>query len=141
MSKKHDFQFKRWQSLIRECKESGLTIRAWCAANDISRQQYYYWLKKVQEKYYDVAIKQIEITDESCTAVTPIGSHVSSFVELSPDIVNETTNQVNSEQSVINLSPTHLPSAVIKKDGFRIEIMPNASASFIRQLITAVNYA
>lgn len=141
MSKKHDFQFKKWQSLIRECKESGLTFRAWCAANDIARQQYYYWLKKVQEEYYDVAINQLEAANNNCMGVTRIGSHIGSFVEINPDVVNETANQINPGQSALKLKTITLPSAVIKKDDFRIEIMPNASASFIRQLITAVHYA
>jgi hypothetical protein len=43
-------------------------------------------------------------------------------------MVNEAYRQAN------------LPAAGVQKDNIRIEIMPNATASFIRQLITAVRY-
>jgi hypothetical protein len=35
--------------LIREQRESGLTIRAWCAANHIKESTYYYWLQVIRK--------------------------------------------------------------------------------------------
>ena len=35
-----------WQDRIRDCRASGLTVRAWCARNNISHQTYYNWEKR-----------------------------------------------------------------------------------------------
>lgn len=32
-----------------ECQSSGMTVKQWCAQNEISKDQYYYWLRKVRE--------------------------------------------------------------------------------------------
>jgi len=35
--------------LVREQRDSGLTIRAWCAANSIKEGNFYYWLRGIRE--------------------------------------------------------------------------------------------
>lgn len=128
MSKKHDFQIEKWKGLINECHNSGMLIKDWCAANDISKYQYYYWVSKIRENTFDVAVKQLPVTKVNRTTVpTPNNS----FVEVNPEIINEIPKSMNSD----------CPVAVIQKGSIRIEIMPNASATFIRQLLEATRYA
>jgi len=130
MSAKQDFQIKKWQCLIKEYQESGMKLGDWCSSNGVSKDQYYYWLSKVREKYYDVAVKQLQSPNSGAnTAIAAAGNDCSAFVEINPEKVNEAFKQAR------------LPVAVIQKDSIRIEIMPNASASFIRQLLTAAQYA
>ena len=130
MSAKQDYQIKKWQCLIKEYQESGMKLGEWCTSNGVSKDQYYYWLSKVREKYYDVAVKQLQSPDSGAnTAVAAAGNDGSAFVEINPEMVNEAFKQAR------------LPVAVIQKDNIRIEIMPNAPASFIRQLLTAAQYA
>jgi predicted site-specific integrase-resolvase len=129
MSAKQDFQIRRWQCLIKEFKESGMKLNKWCANNGVTKDQYYYWLRKVQLKYYEVAVKQLEASELSCKTAIVSDDKASQFVEISPDTLNEAFKQAS------------VTVAVVQKDNIRIEIMPNASASFIRQLLTAVQYA
>ena len=129
MSRKHDFQIKKWKCMINECQNSGLKIKDWCAQNDISKHQYYYWLNKIRADCYDEAVKQLPSSDSK--AVTAVSVEPASFVEISPATVNEIPRVVNDAA----------PVAVIQNGSMRIEIMPNASASFIRQLLEAVRYA
>jgi len=129
MSAKQDYQIKRWQCLIKEYQESGMNLKEWCSANGVTKDQYYYWLSKVRSIYYEVAVNQLQTSGtRGNTSITP---EVKSgeFVEIMPEMVNEAIKQAG------------LPVAVLQKDNIRIEIMPSASASFIRQLITAVQYA
>ncbi|WP_096200295.1 IS66 family insertion sequence element accessory protein TnpA [Bacillus sp. FJAT-45350] len=37
-----------WQERVASFKESGQSVRAWCAANDVKEHQFRYWLKKVR---------------------------------------------------------------------------------------------
>ncbi|SHI44813.1 hypothetical protein SAMN02745671_00658, partial [Anaerovibrio lipolyticus DSM 3074] len=34
----------QWQSIIKECKESGMTVAEFCEDRNISWHAYYYWL-------------------------------------------------------------------------------------------------
>ena len=33
----------KWQSRIKECRTSGLSVKEWCTANGIERSTYYKW--------------------------------------------------------------------------------------------------
>ena len=101
----------------------------WCSSNGVSKDQYYYWLSKVRAKYYEAAVKQLQAPELCDNTAIATGNEAGTFVEISPEMVNEAFKQAR------------LPVAVVQKDNIRIEIMPNASASFIRQLLTAAQYA
>jgi len=131
MSAKHDFQIKRWQCLIKEYKESGMKLKDWCSTNGVTKDQYYYWINKIRAEYYEEAVKQLHASGAGDSTAVPIPTQTGSFVEINPLIINGAVKQENLSQ----------PAAVLQKDNFRIEIMPCATASFIRQLVTAVQYA
>ena len=39
----------QWQTIIKECKESGMSVRKFCEDRNISWHAYYYWLRKIRE--------------------------------------------------------------------------------------------
>ena len=42
------YRLKQWSSIIQERIKSGKRVNEWCTENDISRDAYYYWLRKVK---------------------------------------------------------------------------------------------
>ena len=46
---KSQLKLEHWRRLIAECQSSGMQVKQWCAENRISKDQYYYWLRKVRE--------------------------------------------------------------------------------------------
>mgnify|MGYP000774371026 CR=1 FL=1 len=38
-----------WAAVIKDCKASGLKVDLYCEQHGISRDAYYYWLRKVKE--------------------------------------------------------------------------------------------
>lgn len=46
---KSQLKLEHWRNLIAECQSSGMPVKQWCAQNEISKDQYYYWLRKVRE--------------------------------------------------------------------------------------------
>lgn len=46
---------QNWAAMIREQKASGLTIRQWCADNNISENCYYYRLRRIREQLIQAA--------------------------------------------------------------------------------------
>lgn len=43
-----EYRLQSWTEIIRECQESGLSNREFCAQRRISEKTYYYWLRKVR---------------------------------------------------------------------------------------------
>ncbi len=42
------YKLSQWITLVRDCQSSGKTVEAWCNDNNISRNTYYYWLRRVR---------------------------------------------------------------------------------------------
>lgn len=38
-----------WAAIIKDCKASGLKVDEYCQQHNLSRDAYYYWLRKVKE--------------------------------------------------------------------------------------------
>lgn len=58
-SKIHQLQLEQWTNLIAEQAASGLTIRNWCAQNNISIHKYNYWKHLLKEDFADKALPDI----------------------------------------------------------------------------------
>jgi len=39
-----------WAQFIRDCKASGLSIKAYCEGHGVKKSAYYYWLKKLRDE-------------------------------------------------------------------------------------------
>ena len=46
---KSQVKLEHWRRLIAECQASGMQVKQWCIQNNVSKDQYYYWLRKVRE--------------------------------------------------------------------------------------------
>ena len=63
-----EVRIQQWAGIIKSRSESGLTIKEYCEANNLSSNQYYYWLRKVKEAaikeagYQFVEIPQVDET-------------------------------------------------------------------------------
>ncbi len=49
---------KKWAVIIKECRSSGMKILQWLEINNISKDQYYYWQRKLKETYIDTFERQ-----------------------------------------------------------------------------------
>lgn len=121
MSRKHDYQLRRWKQLIEERVNSGMPIKSWCAANGIAKGSYYYWLAKLREEYYAEAASELPLA----TAET------NTFVEIIPDAPVQT-------QAVLP-ADLNQKAAVILRGSVRIEILQDASVLFLQRLLEAVS--
>ena len=48
----------KWSEIIKDRCESGLTIKEYCAERGISRDAYFYWLRKIRESAVAAASEQ-----------------------------------------------------------------------------------
>ena len=45
---KNQFLVSKWTAIMSECRESGLPVKDWLVQNNISRDQYYYWKRRLK---------------------------------------------------------------------------------------------
>ena len=60
----------QWAAVIKDCKESGLKVDDYCTQHGLSRNAYYYWLRKVKE----AALTQsgfVEIQQQEVSSACP----------------------------------------------------------------------
>ena len=44
-----EFRLRQWAQVMRDRRESGLTVRAWCRENETNEKTYYYWQNKLRQ--------------------------------------------------------------------------------------------
>lgn len=44
----NEIKMNQWMEIIRECRNSGQSVRSWCLEHGVNDKSYYYWLKKVR---------------------------------------------------------------------------------------------
>ena len=47
--RKTQLNLKKWEAIIKECRSSSMKILKWLEVKNISKDQYYYWQRKLEE--------------------------------------------------------------------------------------------
>lgn len=53
----HEMRLLQWTPIVRECRGSGMAVKAWCLENNINEKQFYYWQRRVREEVFDTLKK------------------------------------------------------------------------------------
>jgi len=56
----HEMRLGHWANILRERRESGLSIRRWCRENGCNEKTYYYWQRKLREVTCDELTRRQE---------------------------------------------------------------------------------
>lgn len=49
----HEMRLMQWTPIVKGCRNSGMTVKAWCIKNNIHEKQFYYWQRRVRAEIYD----------------------------------------------------------------------------------------
>ena len=55
----HQAKLEHWTMMLKEQKNSGLSVKDWCSQNSITKDQYFYWKRKVKESLLESALPEI----------------------------------------------------------------------------------
>ena len=88
-------RLQNWATMIQDRKASGQTVDDYCAAHHISRNSYYYWLRKVKEELIQQSQSKFAEVDATFTTTSP---------DVSPDssifvCIGDATIHVNESSS------------------------------------------
>lgn len=105
-----EVRMHEWAAIIKEARESGLSIRQWCKLNNITEQKYYYWLKRIRKNITEqVPFEETHL--ESQTTFIPIEVNqptapivnTSKIIIIKDDIHIELPDTI-SEELLINIA-------------------------------------
>ena len=67
-----NIRIQQWATVIKSKTESGLTVSEFCEQNSISKNRYYYWLRKVKNAVLEQAgtrFAELKVGDEATGAL------------------------------------------------------------------------
>ena len=45
-----EYRLSQWFPIVKTCRESGMTVKAWCEQHDINEKQFYYYQRLLQSE-------------------------------------------------------------------------------------------
>lgn len=120
-SEKHNFKIQQWKSIIQDRINSGLTVKEYCAQNNIKRDAYFYWLKIIRREAIEKA-------------------SASGFVELSVPANSVPCTPVLERVPVIQpaVSDSEL---IVSVNGINICVTENTSSALLARTIGVIRNA
>ena len=123
------YQFAKWTEIIKSSKSSGMMVSEWLKQNNISKDQYYYWQRKLK----DACLESMQAEQ---TTFVELPTEVPQVYEYKPVIKKATIKAATT----LTLEKT-VPVATLKLNGASLDIYDNASPRFIRNFVEAFMYA
>jgi hypothetical protein len=116
------YALQKWAGIIKQQQECTLPLKEWLSQNNITKDQYYYWKRKLKDTVLDDLVQGfVEIPS------LPVQDKVAQVVKL----VQPPQPAMVSNETVATIT---VGSAVINING-------NASQDFLRNLFGAVSHA
>lgn len=107
-------RLNEWAAIIKECKASGQKVDLYCEQHGLSRDAYYYWLRKVKE----AALKQ------------------TGFVEL-PALTPEQTRANTAEKGTSSFQT----QMIIKINEIEFCVNENSSSELVSRMLEIIRHA
>ncbi len=120
---KRELLANQWTQRIADFKSSGLPLKEWLALNNLSKDQYYYWKRK--------------LSDEVLDAVT-----TTTFVELPQIISNQPViiEEASMPKTTMDRS-TQTPDAILNINGIEIKLFNSAATALLKNVIEVARHA
>lgn len=107
---KLELRYRAWSEQIQECQQSGMSIRKWCAANNVNVNTFNSRLKKIRElaiercpelqKIVPVSISENIIAETSSNDIVPaVGAETAKVINDKPEKIFIRKNDIEIELS------------------------------------------
>ena len=118
----HDVRRANWLNIVNQCQNrpTDMSVKQWLEENDIKEKAYYYWLRKFRKEAYN----QMQLPAVTTKAEV-------SFAEVTMPLPAADFTHTSDGA----------PAAVIKCNGFAIELSNNISEALLSRLLKEVYHA
>ncbi len=90
----HEMRLTHWKSIISECRNSGMSVRAWCIQNNIDEKRFYYWQRRVRGEVFE-SLKKNEFQNQSNFVQLSVqNDNLKNSPSFKPDIVMHIGNNI-----------------------------------------------
>ena len=122
----YEVRLAYWTEIVKTAnnRPEGQSVRAWLKENNISKDQYYYWHRKVRDEAYQTINKQLP-------SARPLDNRDIAFVEF----------PVTDICDINNNDPEYKPDAVIKKEGLLLELSNSISERLLSACLEVISRA
>ena len=121
----NEFRLEQWRGIIQDRINSGLLVDDYCEQHNLSRNAYYYWLRKIKQDMIINKSTELVCQDKISTET--------SIVELKPpksDNYTEANCKVSLESQLL-----------LSVDGVTITVSDRTSDELLTRVLKAVRYA
>lgn len=127
MAKNRDLEIQDWKSQFQERLDRGLSVSQFCKEKGITENMYYHRGRAIRKA-----------DPEFMAHLRENAEHLpsESFVELKVK-----PEEPAATSSVADAEIERIPAAVIRVDSVEIDLLQNASAPFLAELLKAVRHA
>jgi hypothetical protein len=109
----HQAKLRKWSDLIRDQQSSSLSVASWFKQQQLSKNKFYYWKRKLKDHYVKAQL---------------------------PDILPITASSVQ-QSCTTDTTPSLQSSLILFINGISIEINENTSEHLLTKVIKAVRHA
>lgn len=127
----HKARLSEWTARFQEQSKSGLTVKDWCAQNQLSIHSYHYWKRQLKSAYLDAMPDIVPLLPQPLPPAPAVS--VSSNFSNSYNSA-KLSNPPVSDASASDLVSLHTPD-------FCIQIRASASDESVLRLLKAVRHA
>lgn len=121
---KHEFLARQWAQRIVDFKNSGLPLKEWLSINNLSRDQYFYWKRKLSDEVLDTVT-----TTTFVELPQVIPSPAPAAVETSPLLESPVTGTTPASDAILNIN------------GIEIKLFNSATADLLKNVIEVARHA
>ncbi len=136
--KLHQVKLQEWASKFTAQRDSGLSVKTWCAQNGISIHAYNYWKHLLKEEVVDQLLPEIV----PISVTTPVINQPLE-ADSRPDTAtfsSDTNSQANSLRANCTNRADHVPVRLTIND-VTIETDSSVPETFLLSLIKVIRYA
>lgn len=127
-SLKQKISMQQWSAIIKDRNASGLKIEEYCEKNGLSRNAYFYWLRKIRE---EIALS----TSPQGNDLLPTTVKQGALVELVP------SSGCNPTVPKIEISSDEQERTTLVMNGINIAVDSNISERMLTKIMRAVRNA
>lgn len=90
----YEMRLMQWTQIIRECHNSGMSVKDWCLETNVSEKKFYYWQRRVRGEAFE-SLKKNELQNQTKFVQLSVqNDNLNNSLSFKPDIILHIGNNI-----------------------------------------------